>query len=93
MFGGDQKAGLFSGGSGAGLFGKNEKKDADSSQSSGFSLFGGAGQKPPTSIPEPKVDQSAKKNEGGLFGKQGNTNPAFNIGDSTMMNNKQNNKE
>ena len=26
MFGGDQKAGLFSGGSGAGLFGKNEKK-------------------------------------------------------------------
>jgi len=92
MFSGDQKVGLFSGGSGAGLFGKNEKKDADSSQSSGFSLFGGAGQKPPTSIPEPKVDQSAKKNEG-LFGKQGNTNPAFNIGDSAMMNSKPNNKE
>ena len=93
MFGGDQKAGLFSGGSGAGgLFGKNEKKDAETNQSSGFSLFG-VGQKPPTSIPEPKVDQSTKKVEPGLFGNQGNTNPMLNLGNSTTMNIKQNNQE
>lgn len=80
MFGGDQKGGMFSGGSNTGgLFGKNEKKDEDSSPSSGFSLFGGAGQKSPN-LPDNKAGTSAKASEG-LFGNQGNSqgtvNPMF----------------
>jgi len=74
-FGGNQNGGLFSGGNGTGgIFGKNEKKDSDSSPSSGFSLFG-AGQKSPV-LPEVKADQGSKVGES-LVANQANGNSMF----------------